>query len=245
MKKDLEDFRREAYVDAIYAKMEDDNVVGVFSDKYEPLLISYGFIVYPIIGLDSYIFDYCKVDDFCDPINSTIAYLKTQKCPLIYASRFFVVDNYCEKFNACLKKATDKDLVYENDLEAYLKNLKDRLFDKKIYKESQDKLEKIKKLLTALEESDMNGSLLYKLEFYIRFIKDLDERISLLTYIKSKYQRKNIKRKIIQATCPFAVTDLIDKNIDQAYKIVKSKNPDFTFDKCIYEADKILTYREK
>ena len=91
----------------------------------------------------------------------------------------------------------------------------------------------------------MDGSLLYKLGFYIRFIKDLDERISFLKYIRSKYQRKNIKRKIIQATCPFAVTDLIDENIDQAYKIVKSKNPDFTFDKCIYKADKILTYKEK
>lgn len=245
MKKDLEEFRREAYVDAIYAKMEKDNVVGVFSDTCEALLISYGFVAYPIIGLDANIFDYCKVDDFCDPINSTIAYLKTQKCPLIYSSRFFVVDNYCEKFITCMRKSTDKDIVYENDLRAYLENIKDRLFDEKIYKESQDKLEKIKSILSDLQESDIDGSSLYKLGFYIRFIKDLDERISFLKYIKSKYQRKNIKRKIIQATCPFAVTDLIDENIDKAYRIVKSKNPDFTFDKCIYEADKILTYKEK
>ncbi|WP_276881173.1 hypothetical protein [Anaerococcus tetradius] len=245
MKKGLEEFRREAYVDAIYAKMEKDNVVGVFSDTCEALLISYGFVAYPIIGLDAHIFDYCKVDDFCDPINSTIAYLKTQKCPLIYSSRFFVVDSFCEKFNTCLKKSTDKDLVYENDLRAYLENIKDISFDEKIYKESQDKLGKIKILLRDLEKSDIDGSLLYKLGFYIRFIKDLDERISFLKYIRSKYQRKNIKRKIIQATCPFEVTDLIDENIDKAYKIVKSKSPDFTFDKCIYKADKILTYKEK
>ena len=120
MKKDLEEFRREAYVDAIYAKMEDDRVVGVSSDTCEALIISYGFIAYPIIGLDAHIFDYCKVDGFCDPINSTIAYLKTQKCPLIYSSRFFVVDSFCEKFNTCLKKSTDKDLVYENDLSCLL-----------------------------------------------------------------------------------------------------------------------------
>ena len=74
----LEDLRREAYVDAIYAKMEKDNVVGVFSDKFDALLISYGFIVYPIIGLDSYVFDYYKLENVCDPINSTIAYLKTK-----------------------------------------------------------------------------------------------------------------------------------------------------------------------
>ena len=44
MKIKLEDLRREAYVDAIYAKMENDNVVGVFSEKFDALLISYGFI---------------------------------------------------------------------------------------------------------------------------------------------------------------------------------------------------------
>lgn len=245
MKIKLEDLRREAYVDAIYAKMEKDNVVGVFSDKFEALLISYGFIVYPIVGLDSYIFDYFKVDNVCDPINSTIAYLKTKKCPLIYSSKFFVVDNYCENFNDYLRKNTDKDLVYENDLKVYLENLKDRKFDEKIYKESQEKLEEIKILLRDLEQSDINGSLLYKLEFYIRFIKDLDKRTSFLKYIKSKYKKKNIKRKIIKASCPFAVSDIIDKNIGGNYKIIKSKNPEFTFEKCIYKADKILTYKEK
>ena len=164
MKTKLEDFRRDAYVDAIYAKMEKDNVVGVFSDKVEALLISYGFIVYPILGLDSYIFDYFKLDNICDPINSTIAYLKTKKCPLIYASRF---------------------------------------------------------------------------------INNLDERISFLEKIKTKYDKKKTERKIIKATCPYGVSDIIDKKICEDYKIVRSKNPDFTFEKCIYEADEILTYKEK
>ena len=86
--------------------------------------------------------------------------------------------------------------------------------------------------------------MLYKLEFYIRFIKNLDDRISFLLEIKSKYKKKNIKRKIIKATCPFAISDIIDKKVYENYKISKSKNPDFTFKKCIYEADKILTYEE-
>ena len=110
MKIKLEDLRREAYVDAICAKMENDNVVGVFSDKFDALLISYGFIVYPIIGLDSYIFDYYKLENVCDPINSTIAYLKTKKCPLIYSSKFFVLDDYCKKFNEYLEKILTKKL---------------------------------------------------------------------------------------------------------------------------------------
>lgn len=245
MKIDLEDFRRDAYVDAIYAKMEKDNVVGVFSDKVEALLISYGFIVYPIIGLDSYIFDYFNLDNICDPINSTIAYLKTKKCPLIYSSKFFVVDSYCEKFNRFLKENTDKDVVFENDLKSYLENLDGIKFDEKIYKESQKKLGKIKSLLEDLEETSISGDLLFKLEFYIRFIKDLNERISLLEKIRTKYDKKKTKRKIIKATCPYGVSNIIDKKICEDYKIVRSKNPDFTFEKCIYEADEILTYKEK
>ena len=223
MKIKLEDLRREAYVDAIYAKMENDNVVGVFSDKFDALLISYGFIVYPIIGLDSYVFDYYKLENVCDPINSTIAYLKTKKCPLIYSSKFFVLDDYCKKF---------------------LENLDNRNFDEKIYFESLGKIEKINQILKDLQESDISGTLLYKLGFYIRFIKNLDDRISFLLEIKSKYKKKNIKRKIIKATCPFAISDIIDKKVYENYKISKSKKPDFTFKNCIYEADEILTYEE-
>ena len=227
MKIKLEDLRREAYVDAIYAKMENDNVVGVFSDKFDALLISYGFIVYPIIGLDSYVFDYYKLENVSDPINYTIAYLKTKKCPLIYYS-----------------KNTDKKIVYEKDLKNFLENLDNRNFDEKIYFESLGKIEKINQILKDLQESDISGTLLYKLEFYIRFIKNLDDRISFLLDIKSKYKKKNIKRKIIKATCPFAISDIIDKKVYENYKISKSKKPDFTFKNCIYEADKILTYEE-
>lgn len=245
MKTKLEDFRRDAYVDAIYAKMEKDNVVGVFSDKVEALLISYGFIVYPILGLDSYIFDYFKLDNICDPINSTIAYLKTKKCPLIYASKFFVVDTYCEKFNKFLKENTDKDVVFENDLKSYLENLDGIKFDERIYQESQKKLGKIKNLLKDLEKSNISGSLLFKLEFYIRFINNLDERISFLEKIRTKFDKKKTERKIIKATCPYGVSEKIYKKISGDYKIVRSKNPDFTFGKCIYEAEEILTYEEK
>lgn len=245
MKTKLEDFRRDAYVDAIYAKMEKDNVVGIFSDKVEALLISYGFIVYPILGLDSYIFYYFKLDNICDPINSTIAYLKTKKCPLIYASKFFVVDTYCEKFNKFLKDYTEKDVVYEDDLKSYLENFDGINFDEKIYHESQKKLEKIKNLLKDLEESNISGSLLFKLEFYIRFIKDLDERIFFLEKIRTKFDKKKTKRKIIKATCPYGVSENIYKKISGDYKIVRSKKPDFTFEKCIYEAEEILTYKEK
>ena len=224
--------------------MENDYVVGVFSDKFDALLISYGFIVYPIIGLDSYVFDYYKLENVCDPINSTIAYLKTKKCPLIYSSKFFVFDDYCKKFNEYLEKNTDKKIIYEKDLKNFLEKLDNRNFDEKIYFESLGKIEKINQILKDLQESDISGTLLYKLEFYIRFIKNLDDRISFLLEIKSKYKKKNIKRKIIKATCPFAISDIIDKKVYENYKISKSKKPDFTFKNCIYEADKILTYEE-
>ena len=143
-----------------------------------------------------------------------------------------------------MEKNTDKKIVYEKDLKNFLENLDNRNFDEKIYFESLGKIEKINQILKDLQESDISGTLLYKLEFYIRFIKNLDDRISFLLDIKSKYKKKNIKRKIIKATCPFAISDIIDKKVYENYKISKSKKPDFTFKNCIYEADKILTYEE-
>lgn len=244
MKKKLEDLRREAYVDAIYAKMEEDNVVGVFSDKVDTLLISYGFIPYPIVGVDSYVFEYFKLNKVCDPINSTLAYLKTKKCPLIYSSKFFVVDNYCNHFNNYLKENTDKDIVDEKHLKTYLDNLSDREFNEEIYEKSKEKFKRIDLLLKDLEKSDISGSMLYKLEFYIKFIKDLDDRILVLEGIKSKYKKTDSKRRIIEVTCPFAIADVIDKNVDGYYKIVKSQSPDFTYKDCIYEAENFITYKE-
>lgn len=73
--------------------------------------------------------------------------------------------------------------------------MEDRDFDEKIYFESLGKIEKINQILKDLQESDISGTLLYKLEFYIRFIKNLDDRISFLLEIKSKYKKEKHKKE--------------------------------------------------
>ncbi|MDD7463319.1 MAG: hypothetical protein SOW41_03195 [Anaerococcus sp.] len=241
---ELEELRRNAYVDAIYAKMDQDNIVGVFSDDSDLLLFSYGFFPMPIVGVDPYIFEYSEDNDLCDPLNSTITYLKTQKCPLIFSSRFFVVDNYCPKFKEELRENTSRDLVDASKLENYLKeNFKER-FDSERSILVSKKLKEIDSLLEKLELTDISGSLLFKLRFYTRFIKDLDDRISLLENILKDHKFLGKKRKPIRVACPFAVADQIGKKEDGYIKIEKSDQPFYSYENCIYQGQKFITYKE-
>ncbi|MDD7305157.1 MAG: hypothetical protein PUG67_01065 [Peptoniphilaceae bacterium] len=244
--KNLEDLRRQAFVTAIYRKIEKDNIVGVSTDKYESLLRGYGFLPFPIIGTDSYIFEYFKEVNLCDPLESTLTYLKTDKCPLLFASKFFIVDDYCKKFNDKLKKATNKDVVETCDLKAYLDiNYKDK-FDKYIYESTFLKIKKINSLFDSLEQKDIKGSLLFKLKFYLSFVENLDQRISFLEEILPNYKDLKEKRKLIRATCPFAVSDLIESKLkaDFPYKIEKSNKPLYTYKNCIYQGIEHITYKE-
>lgn len=242
----LEDLRRQAYVTAIYAKMDKNNVVGVFSDKVDSLLIGYGFIPFPIIGTDPYIFDYSEDFNLCDPLNSTLTYLKTDKCPLLFSSKFFVVGDYCEKFTHILRENSEKDVIDQKNLSAYLKKNYSNKFNEEIYKDALSKAKEIDFLFSCLEEKDISGNLLFKLKFYLRFIENLDEKISFLNKLLSNYNDLDEKRQIVTASCPFAVSDLIDKSLggDYSYIIKKSKHPQYSYRNCIYKGQKYITYKE-
>lgn len=242
----IEDLRREAYVTAIYAKMENDNVAGVFSDKSDSLLIGWGFIPIPIVGVDRHIFEYSDTYNLCDPLNSTLTYLKTEKCPLLFSSKFYIVDDYCEKFTYYLRENTKKDVIYENNLSSYLKFNYSGKFDEEIYKTALNKLKEIDSLFLKLEQKNISGNLLFKLKFYLKFVKNLDDRILFLNKILPNYKDLEGKRQIISASCPFAVSDVIDRKINTNfnYKIEKSKSPQYTYRNCIYKGQKYITYEE-
>lgn len=241
---ELEELRRNAYVDAIYAKMDEDNIVGVFSDKSDLLLFSYGFFPMPIIGVDPYIFEYSEDDNLCDPLNATITYLKTQKCPLIFSSRFFVVDDYCPNFKEKLKENTSRDLVDADKLEAYLEENFKENFDREKSILISHKLDEINSLLERLESSDISGSLLLKLSFYTRFIKNLDDRISLLEKVLKDHKAQGEKRRVVKASCPFALADQIKMREEAYIKIEKSDRPFYSYKNCIYKGEENISYRE-
>lgn len=240
----IEELRRDAYVTSIYAKMENDNIVGVFANESDALLIGYGFIPVPIVGVDSYIFEFSNLNNICDPINSTLTYLKTKKCPLLFSSKFFVVDNYCDKFNKSLRENTSRDVIDEDQLANYLKENFSQNYDKNAYAIAKEKLQKIDSILSKLEKTDIKGNLLFKLKFYTRFINNLDDRISFLNKIAKDYKDFDNNRQIIKASCPFAISDVIDRKTQSNYKIKSSKSPQYTYRNCIYEGQEYITYKE-
>ncbi|QQK08300.1 hypothetical protein [Miniphocaeibacter halophilus] len=104
----LLELRKTAFVDCIMKKMETDNIIGVFGENFDQaLLYGYGLIPIPIIGLDSYIFDYGYIEG-CDPIRSTMVYLETEKCPLLFSSKMYILDGSCPKIEEEFLKRTEK-----------------------------------------------------------------------------------------------------------------------------------------
>ena len=61
----------------------------------------------PIVGVDAVIF---KHGDYpaCDAIKSTMVYLTTQKCPLLYSSKLYVLDSCCPAVEAAFRQCTQK-----------------------------------------------------------------------------------------------------------------------------------------
>ena len=89
------ELRREAYIDATLRMQANDNIIGVFGSAYseaqspvidEAIIYGCGLVPVPIVGVDAFIF---KHGDYpaCDAIKSTMVYLTTQKCPLLYSSK--------------------------------------------------------------------------------------------------------------------------------------------------------------
>ena len=119
------DLRREAYVDATLRMQADDNIVGVFGSAYseaqspvidEALIYSCGLVPVPIVGVDAFIF---KHGDYpaCDAIKSTMVYLTTQKCPLLYSSKMYVLDGCCPAVETAFRQCTQKTVHIYNDAE--------------------------------------------------------------------------------------------------------------------------------
>ena len=117
------DLRREAYVDATLRMQADDNIVGVFGSAYseaqspvidEALIYGCGLVPAPIVGVDAFIF---KHGDYpaCDAIKSTMVYLTTQKCPLLYSSKMYVLDGCCPAVETAFRQCTQKTVHIYND----------------------------------------------------------------------------------------------------------------------------------
>ena len=83
-------------------------------------------------GLDSHIFSFGEYDG-CDLVKSTIIYLKTEKCPLLFSAKMYVVEDFCDHFIESLQGETEKPIcVYRNEDE--LKLILEEVYKKRVFK---------------------------------------------------------------------------------------------------------------
>ena len=188
------DLRREAYVDAAIRMQTDDNIVGVFGSAYsqaqspiidEALIYGCALVPVPVVGVDAFIF---KHGDYpgCDAIKSTMVYLTTQKCPLLYSSKMYVLDGGCPAVEAAFRQCTQKPVHVYKDADA-LKSTLEQVYGRDYsavrYQKAQAAFATLDGLLQRLEQSALSGNDFGMLAFYSRFIFELEQRIAFLTRV--------------------------------------------------------------
>lgn len=259
------DLRREAYVDATLRMQADDNVVGVFGSAYsdaqspvidEALIYGCGLIPVPIVGVDAFIFKYGDYPA-CDAIKSTMVYLTTQKCPLLYSAKMYVLDGCCPAVESAFRQCTQKHVyVYEDaeTLKAVLQQVYGRKYSATRYQEAQSSFVRLKGLLQQLEQSPLSGNDFGMLAFYSRFIFELEERIAFLTRICELFSaatnceppiHSSKKRIPISIHCPDGIIQKFAPAVGTYFKPVwvqVGNSANIACAGCIYPAGRYVGY---
>ena len=262
------DLRREAYVDATLRMQADDNIVGMFGSAYsaaqssvidEALIYACSLVPVPIVGVDAYIF---KHGDYpaCDAIKSTMVYLTTQKCPLLYSSKMYVLDGCCPAAEAAFRQCTQKPVyVYNNreTLKAVLQQVYGQEYCDSRYQEAQSAFATLNGLLQQLEQSTLSGNDFGVLAFYSRFIFKLEERIAFLTRacellssephceLSTRSARSPEKRTPVSIYCPDGIIQKITPAAGNYFKPVRvqpGSSADIACTGCIYPAAQYVGY---
>ena len=265
------DLRREAYVDATLRMQADDNIVGVFGSAYaearspvidEALIYGCGLVPVPIVGVDAFIFKYGDYPA-CDAIKSTMVYLTTQKCPLLYSSKMYVLDGCCSAVETAFRQCTQKPVHVYNDAET-LKIMLQQVYGCEYsafrYQEAKAAFATLNRLLQRLEHSALSGNDFGMLAFYSRFIFALAERLAFLTRVYELLSAEPHckpcsgsthsacspeKRVPVSMHCPDGIIQKITPTAGNYFKPVRvqpGNSADIACAGCIYSAAQYVGY---
>lgn len=257
------DLRRDAYVDAAMRMQADNNIVGIFGSAYsqavspvidEALMYGYGLVPVPVAGVDAFIF---KHGDYpaCDAIKSTMIYLTTQKCPLLYSAQLYVLDGCCAAAEAAFRQCTQKPVHRYQNAEA-LKPVLQEVYGSTCsitrYERACIAFRQLNTLLQQLEWSSLSGNDLGTLAFYSRFIFELDERIAFLTRVcdllactAEKAAAHHAVRAPVSVHCPDGIIQKIKPSAGSYFKIVplpQGATADIACAGCMYPAGAYMAY---
>lgn len=242
------DLRRDAYVDVLMRNARGEKLLGVFSNSYDESFIrSCGLIPIPLQALDKGIFEYGDHTG-CDLIKASLIYLKTDKCPILHSCIAYSFDDFCPKIYEEFKLFTDKDIYIKNKtamtFEDFCQSLGDK-YDSSIEKRSQKLLDEILVIQGYLESTELTGVDLMNLDFYTKFILDLEKRLAFFErIIEYPFKRIEETRKEVKVLCPWAIGFEIEKFISHKYYklVINEIEPSFGLDNCIYNPKQRLNY---
>ncbi len=251
----LIELRRNAYVECTENYLKANNVVGIFGDAIpEEIFYACGLIPVPIEGVDSHVFKFGKENEgagYCDVIKSTLIYLTTQKCPILYSCKMYVVEDTCKNFYNVIKANTQKEIhIYNTEkelIETLCKNY-GTIYDEKVKQKAKTELNYIKEILERITYySDMDTEAIFLLKYYTKYMTDLSMRKKYFTVLNEKIhfqkQKKNIQ--IVSSLCPRGNFKNICNDINSTnIRLERSwDNSDYGYAKCIFNFDKEENYK--
>ncbi|WP_300409268.1 2-hydroxyacyl-CoA dehydratase [Lagierella sp.] len=181
---DYLDIRKNAYIDAITLS-ETGKVVSLWGRVPWEIVESFGFKAIYSYGIDKDVTIDYDDNNYCDMLNSSFAYLELGKCPFMFSSKFFIVDDYCKVRYEKLKEKTEKEVyIYkENDYKSLIKFLEEKsgkAFNRELFDELVEKSKEISKLICKLRKCDVDEKRIYEVEYFSKFIFDINKRIDFI-----------------------------------------------------------------
>ncbi|MDD6920264.1 MAG: hypothetical protein PUI85_03535 [Eubacteriales bacterium] len=261
----MEELRRQAFVDCMMLKSEYDNVLGYFGnfgtlghlDEDFAYFYSCGIKPIPIEGVDKFIFKYGDKDKrYCDIVNSTKIYLNTEKCPLLFSSKIYIVNQRCIRMKEMLAENSKKPVYFMPSYEEILNILQenyDTKFDNKLFEDAKRQIANINALFGEIRKTYITGKELFELEFFSRYIVNLDDRATFLKkcldiLLLSDLDCVNKERIKIQCCCLAGAYKLLDACMkSKNYYVVDGFGQEiadikYTVDGCFLDGPEKLTY---
>lgn len=224
----FKELRRNAYVDAVTYKLSENNVIGYFAkDIDEAFLMSYGLVPYPIASIDTEILKYGAYDT-CDMISATTIYMTTKKCPIIYSSKIFLIEDMCKKFTEVFSKSCDRYIhefrgdIAASEIDGVIKSVYGFDFDETKYKKYKKIFSKINELLLVIEKK-IDAHEYNIVKYYIKYVANPEKRIKILEKVLEDNKNNiNIKKnKCINVACPEIILDELKCPICVSYKNIE------------------------
>ena len=250
----LIEMRRNAYIECTENYLTSNTVVGIFGDEMpEELFYACGTIPVPIEGVDSHIFKFANKEEcesFCDVIKSTLTYLTTQKCPILFSAKMYVLQDVCKKFVEALKANTEKKVEVFKTREKLIKVLCDTYstqYSAKLETDAKQDLDYIRYVLKKIKyHSNLDTRTYFLLEFYSKYMTDLKMRRKYFEELEKKLSFSKKKNEVteVYAICPRGNYENICKEINSnTFRITRQwKASDYGYAHCPLICKKEIGY---